>query len=105
MAGRNNPTTNILIADIVLRGASTLLHRDVQGRVVKASAEPVDDEQDELDGRTIITTLGLYTASKLANRSVAGLGLVAGGLVLKVLHDRGIDRQRRLAAESENEGA
>ncbi len=90
-----NPGTNLLIADIVVRGASTLLRQGVEKRVAKASADSDEEAREVLDGRTMLTTLALYGASKLATRSVPGLAVVAGGLVLKTLYDRGKTRQKR----------
>ena len=95
LAPSPNPATNLLITDIVIRGASSLLRQNIEKRVAKASYE--DNEQAErlLDGRTMLTTLGLYGASKLATRSPLGLGIVATGLVAKTLYDRGKARQRQ----------
>ncbi|MFU7529503.1 hypothetical protein [Qipengyuania sp. ASV99] len=92
-----NPATNLLIADIVLRGASTLFRKGVEQRVARAGSQHEGAAQELLDGRTLITTLALYGASKLATRSVPGLMIVTGGLALKTLYDRGKARQRRLA--------
>jgi len=97
-----NPTTNLLIADIVVRGASSLLRKDVEERVVKASAESEEEADDVLDGNTMLRTLALYGASKLAMRSKGGLALVAGGLALKTLYDRGKSRQQRLARQKKS---
>ena len=96
----SNPATNLMIADIVVRGASTLLRKSVNKRVVGASsdgasANGAETAQKALDGRTILTTIGLYGASKLATRSLPGLALVTGGLVVKTLYDRGKARQTR----------
>ena len=95
----SRPTTNLLIADIVLSAASGLLHKDVNRRVSAAEREPSNNAR-AVDGRTILTTLALYSASKIATRSVPGLALVAGGLVLKALYDRG--KARELAGESDD---
>jgi len=98
-----NSGTNLLIADIVMRGASTLLRRGVEEQVAETASNPdadtANDEpaDDALDGRAILTTVALYGASKLATRSVPGLAIVAGGLVLKALYDRGKERQLREA--------
>lgn len=89
-----NPGTNLLIADIVLRGASSLFRRNVEERVAEANYGP-EQARETLDGRTILTTLALYGASKIATRSVPGLAMVAGGLVLKTLYDRGRTRELR----------
>ena len=93
------PTTNLLIADIVLGAASGLLHKDVDRRVAKAEKDSPSGGRT-LDGRTILTTLALYGASRVATRSVPGLALVAGGLALKTLYDRG--KARELAADQED---
>jgi len=83
-----NPATNLLIADIVLRGASTLFRKNVEKGMAKAS-ENEEEAREILNGRTILSTLALYGASKLATRSVPGLAVVAGGLLVKTLYDRG----------------
>ncbi len=92
-----NTSTNLLIADIVVRGASSLFRKKVEERVAEASSEEDQDPQEVIDGRTLLTTLGLYGASKLATRSVPGLVIVTGGLLAKTLYDRGRSRQKRLA--------
>ncbi len=88
----------MLIADIVLRGASSLFRKNVESRVAEVNYGP-EQAQETLDGRTILTTLALYGASKIATRSVPGLALVAGGLVLKTLYDRGKTRELKEHAE------
>ena len=90
-----NPATNLAIAAIIVRGASTLLRENIEERIVKASAADPREAENVLDGRTLITTLALYGASKLATRSGPGLALVTGALVLKTLYDRGKARQLR----------
>ncbi len=85
----DSPATNLLIADIIVRGASSLFRRNVEKRV-KAASKTSDEAKDQPpDGRTILTTLGLYGAGKLASRSVPGLMLVTGGLIAKTLYERG----------------
>ena len=90
-------TTNLLIADIVVRSASRLFRQNVEKRVAKASATDEQEAENLLDGATLIKSLAIYGASKLATRSPLGLGLVAGGLAVKTLYDRGKARQRREA--------
>ena len=93
-----NPATNLLIADIVVRGASTLFRRNVEKRVAKSTSQSDEEADRMIDGRGIIRTLGLYGASRLATRSPLGLGVVAGGLVIKTLYDRGKARQQKRRA-------
>lgn len=94
-------TTNLLIADIILRGASDLFRQNVERRVAKASAPNERDAEALVDGRTLIKSLAMYGASKLATRSPVGLGVVAGSLALKTLYDRGKARQKREAMEAQ----
>ncbi len=95
-----NPATNLLIADVVLRGASSLFRKRVEKGMVKTSPDEAE-ARDILDGRGIMTTLALYGVSKLATRSPVGLGLVAGGLVLKTLYDRGksVEKSKKAAGK------
>lgn len=88
-------TINLLIADIVVRGAARLFRDSVERRVATASAADGGEAEELLDGRTLIKSLAIYGASKLATKSPVGLGLVAGSLALKTLCDRGRARQRR----------
>lgn len=83
-----NPGTNLLIADIVLRGAGRVLRETLEKRMLVANYDP-DKARELIDGRTVLTSLAVYGASKLAARSTPGLALVAGGLALKALYDRG----------------
>lgn len=101
LAPSPNPATNLLIADIVVRGASSLFRKGVEKQVAEKTAEDKEEARRILDARGVITTLGLYGASKLATRSPVGLGIVAGGLVLKTLYDRGKDRQKRRRSRGE----
>ena len=85
--------TNLMVADIVLRGASSHLQRKVESLPDTGASQDQIDKVKSSNGRTILTTLGLYGASKLARKSLSGLALVTGALVLKTLHDRGKARQ------------
>ena len=100
-----NTATNLLIADILVRGASRLWRKRVDEKVAKAAPPATSDEKPAVDGRTMLTTLGLYGASKLANKSASGLALVASGLVAKTLYDRGKARQKRLAHDDSEQSS
>jgi len=96
-----NPATNLIIADIVIRSLSVMLRDKVEEKVAKASFDDEERAKDLLNGRTIVTSVALYGASKLAMRSPLGLGLVTAALVGKSLYDRGrtVQRKRRSAAK------
>jgi len=95
-------TTNLLVTDIILRSASRLFREGVERRVATASAADEDEAEELLDGKTLIRSLALYGASRLATKSPVGLGLVAGGLAVKSLYDRGKARQQREALEAQS---
>ncbi|WP_298334692.1 hypothetical protein [uncultured Erythrobacter sp.] len=88
---------NLAIAEIVLRGVADRMRGKVQADISKAVIEKRKaDQADAVDGRSLLTSVGLYGAARLAKRSRAGLGLVAGGLLAKSLYDRGkAVRERR----------
>ena len=81
---------NLAVAEIVLRGIADRMRGKVAADISQADAQKrKNGERDAVDGRSLITSVGLYGAAKLAKRSRAGLGLVAGGLLAKSLYDRG----------------
>lgn len=94
-----DPATNLMIADILVRGASLVLRRDVKKRIARATAESEAEARLALDGQNLIRTATLYGASRLATRSPVGLGIVVGALVVKSLYDRGkaIEREKARA--------
>lgn len=92
----SNPITNMVIADIVMRGASVMLRQRVEkglltGQLAKEQATRLVEQ------RGAMTTLALWGASRIATRSPLGLALVAGGLAAKVFYDRGkrLEAKRR----------
>ena len=98
-------TTNLVIADIVMRAAGGLLrNRMEKGMLVKS----YDSARAErlVDGRSIAASVALWGASRLATRSPIGLAVVAGGLAAKVLYDRGkriqSDRRARKVSGSKS---
>jgi len=90
----SNPVTNFLIADIVLRAAGDLVRERVERGMISTTYD--EDKVDELvDSSGLFSTIALYGVSRLATRSPAGLALVAGGLLLKTLYDRGRNLEKR----------
>jgi hypothetical protein len=89
-----DPNTNLMIADIVLRGSSLFLRRKLKDRMLLEEYQP-DEVAKFKDGKGLIRTVGLLGASRLATGSLPGLAAVAGGLVAKTLYDRGKARQMR----------
>jgi hypothetical protein len=100
-----DPVTNMVIADIVLRGAGSLLRQRLEKGLLTGQ---LDGERAKrlVDNRGMVSTLALWGASRLATRSPVGLAVVAGGLAAKVLYDRGkrleAKRRARKAPDSES---
>jgi hypothetical protein len=94
---------NLAIAEIVLRGVADRMRGRVETDVSEAeAAKKATGSRDAVDGRSLITSVGLYGAARLAKKSRAGLGLVAGGLVAKSLYERGkAVRERRSKRRAE----
>lgn len=91
-----NPATNLVIADVVLRGAGLLLRRRLEkGLLTRQLA--ADQARRMVDNRGVVSTVALWGASRLATKSPLGLVVVAGGLAAKVFYDRGkrLEAKRR----------
>jgi hypothetical protein len=92
-----NPATNLLIADIALRGGGALLKRAVEAGLLGASGVGKGKAKDAIKGRSLGQTLVGTAIARVATRSVPGALLVSGGLLAKTLYDR--KRARSAAAE------
>lgn len=89
-----NPATNILIVDVVSRGLGMMLRRKLEHRVVAQSTGDSVEAKKLVDSKSLLSSLALYGASRLAVKSPIGLGVVAGGIALKTLYDRGKAKDR-----------
>jgi hypothetical protein len=83
-----DPATNFLIADIVLRAAGDLVRELVEKKTLAQTYDRAKAEE-LVSRQSIAKTVAIYGISRIATRSPAGLAVVAGGLVLKALYDRG----------------
>ncbi|NQZ46897.1 MAG: hypothetical protein HRT63_05140 [Erythrobacter sp.] len=86
---------NLMIAQIILRSATDMFSRKVAKRVRETAPKAGDDDPKRRARSTMATTMSLYAANRLAKRSFGGLMLVTGGLVAKLLYDRGTEREWR----------
>lgn len=89
-----NPATNLIIADIALRTATTIARRAVERGVLGASYSP-KKAKSILRGRTVGETLVHGALARVALGSVPGALAVGGALVVKTLYDRSRVRQAR----------
>jgi hypothetical protein len=93
-----NPMTNLVIADIALRGGGRLLRHLVETTVLKTKYES-EKAKNIVKGRGMIQTLVGTAAARVATKSVPGAILVGGGLLAKALYDR--QRGRQAAKEGQ----
>ncbi len=82
-----NPATNLLIADLALRGGGQLLRHAIERTVLGAKYTP-DKAKKIVKGRSMVQTLIGTAAARIATRSVPGAIVVGGGLLAKALYDR-----------------
>ena len=101
-----NPMTNLLIADLALRGGGQLLRHAVERTVLGAKFSP-GKAKDIVAGRSMFQTLLGTAVARIATRSVPGAIVVGGGLLAKTLYDRRQDKrserakgQREIAAQA-----
>ncbi len=82
-------STNLVIADIVLRAAGGLLRDRLEKGLITRHHDDDAKAHRMVDKRGIAASAMLWGASRLARRSPIGLAMVAGGLAAKVFYDRG----------------
>jgi hypothetical protein len=93
-----NPHTNLIIADIALRGGTFLARRAVEKLLLGRKYTPAKAAAI-LKGRGMGETMLHTTLARVAMQSVPGAILVGGGLIAKTLYDR--NRARDAHAEGE----
>jgi hypothetical protein len=96
-----NPATNLILADIAIRGGGRLLRHTVE-RTLLGVKYPPDKARDIIKGRNMMQTLLGTAAARMATRSVPGALIVGGGLLAKTLYDRSRNRAK---AKAEGEAA
>lgn len=89
-----DPATNFLIADIVLRAAGDFAREAIEKKTL-AQTYDRDKAEELVSSQSIAKTIALYGITRIATRSPVGLAMVAGGLVLKALYDRGKSMEPR----------
>jgi hypothetical protein len=100
-----NPMTNLVIADIALRGGGRILRHLVETGVLKTKYD-AGTARNIVKGRGMVQTLLGTAAARIATRSVPGAILVGGGLLAKALYDRKQGRQaERKGAQAVEEQA
>lgn len=87
-----NPKTNLVLADIALRGGGQLLRHAVERTLLGAKYSP-DKARNIIKGRSMTQTLIGTALARIATRSVPGAIIIGGGMLAKTLYDRQKDKQ------------
>lgn len=82
-----NPKTNLILADLALRGGSMLVREGLERGLLGKRYAP-DKAKKILKGRSMTESMVSTAIVKLATRSIPGAILVGGGLLAKTLYDR-----------------
>ncbi|MBM3594818.1 MAG: hypothetical protein FJX31_03255 [Alphaproteobacteria bacterium] len=82
-----DPKTNLLIADLALRGGALLARRGLERGLLGRRYAP-EKARKIIKGRSMSETLLSAAVSRLAMGSVPGAILVGGALLAKTLYDR-----------------
>lgn len=93
-----NPKTNLMMADIAMRGGSMLLRRSVERKLL-GLRYPGSKASAILKGRSVSDTVTGAAMARLATRSIPGAIIVGGVLLAKTLYDR----RKGEAAKAEGE--
>ena len=87
-----NPMTNLLIADLALRGGGQLLRHAVERTVLGAKFSPAK-ARNIVKGRSMFQSLIGTAVARIATRSIPGAIVIGGGLLAKALYDRRQDKR------------
>lgn len=87
-----NPMTNLVLADIALRGGGALLRRAVEASLL-GQAVGAGKAKKIIKGRTMGQTLVGTALARIATRSVPGAIVIGGGMLAKTLYDRRREKQ------------
>ena len=82
-----NPSTNLIINDILLRSVGRLARMTVE-KAILGKRYGSQFAKDAVENRSLMHTLTAYGVTKVATRSIPGAALVTGGLLAKTLFDR-----------------
>ena len=89
----SNPSTNLIIHDILLRSVGRLSRLTVE-KMVLGRQYGSQFAKDAVENRSVVHTLAAYGVTKVATKSVPGAIAVSSALALKVLFDRSQSRRK-----------
>ncbi len=87
-----NPSTNLIIHDIILRSAGRLTRQTLE-KALLGRQYGSKFAKDVVENRSLVQTLAAYGVTKVATKSVPGALLVGAGLLAKTIFDRSTSRR------------
>ena len=88
-----DPSTNLIIHDLVLRAAGRLTRHTVE-KALLGRRYGTQFAKDVVENRSLLHTLFAYGVTRVATRSLPGAAVVSGGLIAKTLFDRSQSRRK-----------
>ena len=88
-----NPSTNLIIHDILLRSAGRLTRQTLE-KALLGRQYGSKFAKEVVENRSLVQTLAAYGVTKVATKSVPGAVLVGAGLLAKTIFDRSTSRRR-----------
>ena len=87
-----NPSTNLIIHDILLRSAGRLTRQTLE-KALLGRQYGSKFAKEVVENRSLVQTLAAYGVTKVATKSVPGAVLVGAGLLAKTIFDRSTSRR------------
>ncbi len=94
----SDPMTNLIIADVALRGGGRIVRHLVERTLLGVKHSP-DKARKRIKGRSMAQSLVGTAVARIATRSVPGALVIGGGLLAKALYDH--NRRGKAGAEGE----
>ena len=88
-----NPSTNLIIHDILLRSAGRLTRQTLE-KALLGRQYGSKFAKEVVENRSLVQTLAAYGVTKVATKSVPGAVLVGAGLLAKTIFDRSTSRRK-----------
>ncbi len=89
----DNPATNLLMADVMMRAGSYVLRSFVERSMLKGRYDK-KTARDIVKNQPASQKLASYAIAKIATKSLPGAALVTGGILARTLYQRGKARRK-----------
>ena len=94
-----NPSTNLLMADIVMRTGTYMLRGIVEKKLLRGRYGE-ETAEEIVENKSMVKTVISVAVAKFATKSVPGAVVVGSGIAAKALYDR---RKKRRSARAEGD--